>query len=321
MNRIVSNLEGWVSNIVEKELQENPYVAPDGRLYTPGPIDFFRILDEQLDVILPSKCKALHLRMLYQACETMTFYQDTIRNDILTLQLPIEKLCTVANNSMKSFELGMDYAQKGVKSFNGSLSLLEDLKPGYQGFKNLAKDVVQLCGELVFSDPGFAKLFSNVGCSAVWLSGNLTGSIFATLDDFLHDFEKWLFPVMYTELARQLLHDCVSHYIAGILTQVRTLGKQEFQSMYRDISQVEEFFNGHIQDKSDVSNECRPLQDIMNFVSSDSTESFVLSYSILLDKSPAITPILLSNLLMARVAVDSEMTKSDAREVRRKQHY
>lgn len=316
MDRIVSNLEGWVLNIVGKELQENPYVAPDGHLYTPGPIDFFRILDEQLDVILPSKCKALHLRMLYQACETMTFYQDTVRNDILTLHLPIEKLCTVANNGIKSFELGNEYAQKGANSFDSNSNLLEDLKNGYQGFRNLAKDAVQLCAELVFSDPGFTKLFSNIGCSASWTSGNLTGSIIATLDDFLSDFEKWLFPILYVELARQLLRDSVSHFLAGILTQVRSLGKQELQSMHRDVSQIEEFFYVHIQDKMEVSNECRPLHDIINFVSSDSTESFVLSYSILLDRLPAITPILLSNLLMARVAADVEMTKSDAREVR-----
>ena len=41
----------------------------------------------------------------------------------------------------------------------------------------------------------------------------------------------------------------------------------------------------------------------------------MLSYTTLLETAPGISPVLLSNLLNARVASDEDMTKADAKEV------
>ena len=64
-----------------------------------------------------------------------------------------------------------------------------------------------------------------------------------------------------------------------------------------------------------AARECQPLADVCEFLTADSVESFVLSYTALLTSAPGITPTLLANLINARTASDKHMTKADAREV------
>ena len=64
-----------------------------------------------------------------------------------------------------------------------------------------------------------------------------------------------------------------------------------------------------------MARECQPLTDLCEFVTADSVESFVLSYTTLLTSAPGISPTLLANLINARAATDKNMTKADAREV------
>ena len=48
---------------------------------------------------------------------------------------------------------------------------------------------------VVFADPGFADLFTTqVATSEEWRSGAVMGSIGATLEDFLQDFERMVDP-------------------------------------------------------------------------------------------------------------------------------
>ena len=64
-----------------------------------------------------------------------------------------------------------------------------------------------------------------------------------------------------------------------------------------------------------VARDCQPLTDICEFLTSDSVEAFVLSYTTLLTAASGVTPNLLAGLVSARVYTDKHMTKADAREV------
>ncbi len=54
---------------------------------------------------------------------------------------------------------------------------------------------------LVYSDPGFAELFGKLYCSEEWRSGVATGSIIATLEDFLGDYQRMVDPGFYRRRA------------------------------------------------------------------------------------------------------------------------
>lgn len=57
------------------------------------------------------------------------------------------------------------------------------------------------------------------------------------------------------------------------------------------------------------------MADMCEFLTSDSIEAFVLSYTTLLSSAPGITPMLLTNLITARAASDKNMSKADVKEV------
>ena len=51
LDRVVEQLHVWHRNIVQCEATEEPTPDPEGRLYTPGAVDLFRILNEQVSII------------------------------------------------------------------------------------------------------------------------------------------------------------------------------------------------------------------------------------------------------------------------------
>jgi hypothetical protein len=65
-----------------------------------------------------------------------------------------------------------------------------------------------------------------------------------------------------------------------------------------------------------VARECAGITGVVDFLDSDSSEGFVLSYSALLASAPGIGPALVASLLAARAAGDKNITRADQREVR-----
>ena len=81
----------------------------------------------------------------------------------------------------------------GLLCISGQL----DIEDACRGFLDLAKDAVAACVAVVFSDPAFADLFTRMYCTDDWRGGSVTGSVLATLDDFLQDFQRMIQPAFY----------------------------------------------------------------------------------------------------------------------------
>ena len=51
VDRTVATLSSWLNNIVEGDFKFEPKASAEGRMWTPGAVDFFRILNEQVAVV------------------------------------------------------------------------------------------------------------------------------------------------------------------------------------------------------------------------------------------------------------------------------
>ncbi len=51
VERTVATLSSWLNNIVEGDFKFEPKASAEGRMWTPGAVDFFRILNEQVAVV------------------------------------------------------------------------------------------------------------------------------------------------------------------------------------------------------------------------------------------------------------------------------
>ena len=354
ISRVASTLEIWIQNIVENDFKEEPAVSQEGKLWTPGPVDLFRILDEQLGVAAASG-GVLVRRVVAEVDATLQSFQQAT---LLKLNggsngggssssgvHPLEVLCAVANNSLRCRDLGIEFVKRvrdalaapsavvggggggggdASSSSNNTAASTTTLTSPFEkeshfketcaAFLEVGNAALASCVDDVYSDPGFAELFGRVGCTDAWLSGTVTGSVLATLDDFMSDFQTWLKPEMYRRLADKLLSETSAHFLAAVIMQMRSVREEELKALRRDVAKINSFFNGLVPvDRAAV--ETQPLVDIIDFLSSDSVEAFVLSYTTLLETAPGISPVLLSNLLNARVASDEDMTKADAKEV------
>ena len=312
VNRMENALRNWLRNIMNSDFRSEPTVSPDGELFTPGPQDMFRLLEEQINIArqggatLLVEVAQIITKMLYE-------FAQQYRHRIKEVCHPLETLCAIGNNCLRSVDLHHQLQQMINHTLSAISSYKIDHSLYHPDFDSLGREAAESCARVVFMDPGFGELFSSLCCSEDWLSGVATGSVLATLDDFFRDFRVWLDPKLFQIMTTAALIECVSHYMAAILAQLRLVNDSSLHALQKDSDNIQGFFQRFLPD-SVVQNECQCLIDIFEFLTSDSVEAFVLSYSALLD-SVAITPVLLYGVLNARVASQHDMTKADAKEV------
>lgn len=311
--RTVEMLTGWLNNIVEADFRYDPKVSDDGRVWTPGAVEFFRILNEQIAVVAAVNRDTMLLRVAQSACQIMLSFQSAQRRH-LGEGLALEQLCAVVNNNVRCYDESLDFMHQLEKDLAPHLKGQLDIEAACRGFLELAKEAVHHCVSLVYADPGFVELFGRLYCSEEWRCGVTTSSITATLEDFLQDYSRMLEQGFYRRVAEGCLHDCVAHFMAALLTQLKTVLDDDIAAIRRDEAKIREFFGGFVKPEK-VSRDCQPITDLCEFLAGDSVESFVLSYTTLLTSSPGVSPTLLSGLVNARVATDKNMTKADAREI------
>ena len=309
VDRMSTALRNWLKNIMSSDFEGAPREDGEGRLFTPGPQDMFRLLEEQLNVATTGGISLLE-RVVFVIRELVNDYALEYQRRISEESNPLEILCAVGNNCLRICEL-INHLNKTIDA------LLPQIQnsPGdpTSRFQYVAKQAGEKCGQVVFMDPGFGELFSRLCDGEEWRAGVATGSVLATLDDFLADFRVWLDDYLLNILATSMLMECVSYYLAALLSQLRKVDSDTLGVIARDNDSIREYFKRYLSHEV-VENECQVLSDMQHFLGSDSIESFVLSYMALLEQAP-ITPTLLLGVLNARVASQHDMTKADAKEV------
>lgn len=313
VQRTAGTLSSWLLNIVEGDFKYEPKASAEGRMWTPGAVDFFRILNEQVAVVASVNRDVMLLRVGQSAVQTMRDFQAAQRRHISD-GLPLEQLCAVINNNMRCYDESLEFAEALEERFAEHIKGSLDVEEACRGFLDLAKEGAAACVAVVFSDPAFAELFQRLYSSDDWRSGGLTASVLATLEDFLQDFERMVEPSFYRRLAEGLLEECVAHYVAAMLCNLRSVTEADVAAARRDDARIRQFFAAYTKPEK-VARECQALTDACEFLVADSVEAFVLSYTALLTSAPGVTPTLLANLVNARAASDRNMTKADAREV------
>eukprot|EP00887_Chlorella_sp_A99_P000004 scaffold16.g4.t1 len=200
VERTVAMLSAWLKNIVDGDFRFDPKESADGKVWTPGAVDFFRILNEQVAVVAEVNRDEMLLRVGEAAVDTMLDFQSAQRRH-MSDGLPLEMLCAVVNNNVRCYNESLEFADRLEETFTESARGQLDIEDACRGFLTLAKEAVATLVAVVFSDPGFAELFPRLYCSDEWRAGGLTASVVATLDDFLSDFNRMVEPSFFRRRA------------------------------------------------------------------------------------------------------------------------
>ncbi|RMZ56271.1 hypothetical protein APUTEX25_002461, partial [Auxenochlorella protothecoides] len=302
--------------LVEKytDYSEPPKVTAEGRVWTPGPVDFFRILNEQLGVAAGVDDGPLLAATARAAMEAMASYQASQRAAVASGRLGLDLLCAAVNNNMRCYDESLQFAERLQKSLERRRRGQLDIESACRGFLGLAQEAVGMLMGLVFSDPGFVGLLLQLGCSTAWLAGTCTGSMLATLEDYLVDFSAMIQPALLPRVAEGMLEETVAHYSGAVLAGLTLAGDDEVAALRRDHGRILEFFGRHVK-PAKAAAACQLIEELTEFLGADSLDGFVLSYGSIVSLAPGITPTLLGGLLAARVAAGTEFSKADAKEV------
>lgn len=91
-------------------------MTAEGRVWTPGPVDFFRILNEQLGVAAGVDDGPLLAATARAAMEAMASYQASQRAAVASGRLGLDLLCAAVNNNMRCYDESLQFAERLQKS-------------------------------------------------------------------------------------------------------------------------------------------------------------------------------------------------------------
>eukprot|EP00884_Botryococcus_braunii_P015581 jgi/Botrbrau1/2706/Bobra.0203s0048.1 len=309
VNRMKASLTTWFLNILEADLAGSPKQAEDGRLWTPGAVEFFRMVNEQVALVEEATNGEMLVLAGAAVLSVMKDFQEA-QQQALGRKLPDEVLCALVNNNMRCYNESMEFAdhlqEALAEPFKGSL----DIEVQCRGFLELCKAAVACLNESIFSDTAFTDLFQKLYCTEEWKSGDVTESILATLGDYFNDFVSLMDPFYFKRAAETCLETTTAHFIAALLTYPKAITDEFLQVARNDHRLLVQFFERFCP-KEKVNKAAQPLEDLREVAGSDSVEAFVLSYTALLQAAPAIIPSLLEKIVAGR----TDLTKADVREV------
>ena len=286
LTRMDRALRNWLKNILNADFEGNPKADKKGQLFTPGPQDMYRLIEEQERFVGNNALMQKGVKRQISAILREYLIEEYRRR--IEIEDNLEVLCAVCNN----------------------LLVLDDLLAEYNldGFKQRARDAAVRCGRVIYLDPGFTQLFDGFfSDDEGWKrAGARTGSLMATLEDFMADFRIWLGPDMGDVCMKEIVNGCCRYYVASLLSGLAVIDSAAIDRMSDDVSRMRDKFA-----LDSVGLEV--IESIREFFSSDSVESFVIGWSSILDSGGLGDAAL--GLLQGLVYKRVDLTRSDCREI------
>jgi len=310
LSRMDRALRNWLKNILTADFEGEPKSDKKGQLFTPGPQDMFRLIEEQERFVGDNAMMRAGVRRRIRAILKEFLIEEYRRR--IDVEENLEVLCAVCNN----------------------LLLLDDLLSEYKldGFKQRARDAAVRCGRVVFLDPGFAELFGGFFADDEgWKkAGARTGSLMATLEDFMADFRVWLGPSSAVAAAagdaanaaqagmgdvcvKEVVDGCCRYYVASLLSGLNVIDSAAIDRMDDDLSRMRDKLGNERNERNERNVGLDVIEGIREFFASDSVESFVIGWSSLLDSGGLGGPAL--GLVQGLVHKRVDLTRSDCREI------
>mmetsp|Transcript_19085 Transcript_19085/g.53180 ORF Transcript_19085/g.53180 Transcript_19085/m.53180 type:complete len:779 (+) Transcript_19085:187-2523(+) len=309
--RVEAQIAMWFRNIVASDLDKTPTEREDGRLWTPGAIDFFRLVNEQVAVVQEITSGYLLHRVAESSLQQVERFLEAHREALGKPDQTLEQLAARINNCLDCYEQCIELADSLENALDEQYRGNVDVDAVGRGFLEVAKGAVEAIAEVVLSDEGVKVLLGKVYITPEWLSGSVTGTLVATINDYFADLQSWVDASFFKRISIATLQALVGKAIRALLKMNKVKITDEFiQQMEEDEEIFSTCFFRYLKEDK-VCQVVQELSDMRDLVSSDSVEAYVLSYTNLLQVNTSLTPAQLEKLMQAR----TDMSKQDINEV------
>lgn len=211
-------MRNWAARILEDDLQVAPESSMDGTLYTIAPIDLFKMIDQQFEVVDALEMERSMHTLAMSVTEVLGDYCLSVHDVVTRLwnDLNIDHIAAQVNNAARCVDCCsslMDELQKKLRP-----ELLDDVELALVGdnFAKVGKDGCESLAKVIVSDliPLLKRLFT-----AKWYSGEdkLMESIAATILDYADEINEYLIGTYYRRVMVEVLERLAVALVAQLL--------------------------------------------------------------------------------------------------------
>lgn len=280
---IITKLDEWTINLQREETnkfrlrESEPQLTPEGLFGMDGVVDFFALVNQQIDLSLESNQGAVLARVVTESGRVMhrvqtewnqlvaseAHAQTEKRQEELAPGL-VEYVMALANDQLRAADYteALQARLEPLVSDKYKPTITDRLNEAIDGYLDVAKRCTNALVEFVFNDlrPATSKLFT-----PEWYSGAMSQQVIETMRDYMNDFQSHLNGSLFDIL----VDDMVDAFIITYLTALRRAQSKSLrmpkaaEALRRDMENAFDFFT-HYKAPQDVE----ASFEIMNLVCS-----------------------------------------------------
>ncbi|CAK9787050.1 exocyst complex component Sec6 [Cutaneotrichosporon oleaginosum] len=231
---IITKLDEWTINLQKEETSKfrlreaEPQVTPEGLFGMDGVVDFFQLVNQQIDLSLESNQGAVLARVVTECGRVMHRVQHEWTALVASeLRLSTEKRPEEVAPGLVEYTMALANDQLRAADYTEALqarleplvsdkyrtTITERLNEAIDGYLDAAKRCTNTLVEFVFNDlrPATSKLFT-----PEWYSGALSTSIIATMGDYMSDYQAHLNGSLFDLLIDDMLDAFLITYLTAL---------------------------------------------------------------------------------------------------------